>query len=67
MRELLDAAGLAAEIEVDGGVSAETAGGCVAAGARMLVAGSAIFAAPDGVAAATARIRAAVSEVLRGA
>ncbi len=67
VRELLDAAGHAAKIEVDGGVSAATAGGCVAAGARMLVAGSAIFAAPDGIAAATARIRTAVAQVLRGA
>ncbi len=67
LRELLDEAGLAAEIEVDGGVSAKTAAGCVAAGARILVAGSAIFAAPDGIAAATARLRAAVAEALRRA
>jgi ribulose-phosphate 3-epimerase len=34
-------------IEVDGGVDATTAGACVAAGARLLVAGSAVFGAPD--------------------
>jgi ribulose-phosphate 3-epimerase len=40
-----------AEIEVDGGVDAETAGPCARAGATILVAGSAIFGAPDPVAA----------------
>jgi ribulose-phosphate 3-epimerase len=34
-------------LEVDGGVSLETAAGCVIAGANLLVAGSAIFGAPD--------------------
>ncbi|MEO1695520.1 MAG: ribulose-phosphate 3-epimerase [Pseudomonadota bacterium] len=31
------------DIEIDGGVTAETAGACVAAGATVLVAGSAVF------------------------
>jgi ribulose-phosphate 3-epimerase len=35
------------ELEVDGGVNAETAKQCVAAGADVLVAGSAFFKAPD--------------------
>lgn len=34
-------------LEVDGGVNADTIGACVAAGARSLVAGSAIFNHPD--------------------
>lgn len=34
-------------VEVDGGVDVETAPACVAAGANLLVAGSAIFGAPD--------------------
>jgi ribulose-phosphate 3-epimerase len=34
-------------VEVDGGVSLKTAGQCVDAGANLLVAGSAIFGAPD--------------------
>jgi ribulose-phosphate 3-epimerase len=34
-------------LEVDGGVSLKTASDCVAAGANLLVAGSAIFGAPD--------------------
>ncbi|ARI77526.1 ribulose-phosphate 3-epimerase [Halobacillus mangrovi] len=39
--------GLSFEIEVDGGVKAETASVCVEAGADVLVAGSAIFNQPD--------------------
>jgi ribulose-phosphate 3-epimerase len=34
-------------VEVDGGVDARTAGACAAAGATTLVAGSAVFGAPD--------------------
>jgi ribulose-phosphate 3-epimerase len=40
-----------AEIEVDGGVDARTAGACAEAGATILVAGSAVFGAEDPVAA----------------
>jgi ribulose-phosphate 3-epimerase len=47
-------------IEVDGGISPETAGDAVRAGADVLVAGSAIFLAPDPLEAARA-IRAAGS------
>jgi ribulose-phosphate 3-epimerase len=43
LRAMLDERGLAVDIEVDGGVSVETAPRCVEAGARVLVAGSAIF------------------------
>jgi ribulose-phosphate 3-epimerase len=52
MRALLDHAGNAAPIEVDGGIDMETVGAIVEAGAEILVAGSAIFGAPDPVAAA---------------
>jgi ribulose-phosphate 3-epimerase len=45
------------EIEVDGGIDPDTAQLVVAAGARVLVAGSAVFGAKDGVAAAMSRIR----------
>jgi ribulose-phosphate 3-epimerase len=34
-------------IEVDGGITAETAAGCASAGATAFVAGSAVFGAPD--------------------
>lgn len=46
-------------IEVDGGVKPETARRCVASGADTLVAGSAIFDAPDRVQAARAILAAA--------
>ncbi|MHB8510024.1 MAG: ribulose-phosphate 3-epimerase [Candidatus Dormibacteria bacterium] len=50
--------GLTYEIEVDGGVSVDTAGIVSAAGARLLVAGSAVHRHPGGRAAAIAQIRA---------
>jgi ribulose-phosphate 3-epimerase len=43
LRAMLDARGLGADIEVDGGVKPGNAAACVAAGARVLVAGSAVF------------------------
>lgn len=43
IRAMLDERGLAADIEVDGGVKVENAASCVEAGARVLVAGSAVF------------------------
>src|SRR5262245_51330522 len=53
-RELRDARGLGFRIQVDGGINADTAREAVAAGAGVLVAGSAIFGAPDLPAAARA-------------
>jgi ribulose-phosphate 3-epimerase len=47
VRGLLDREGNPAPVEVDGGIDLTTAGRIVAAGARVLVAGSAIFHAPD--------------------
>ena len=47
IRGYIDAKNPACELEVDGGVNAETAKQCVAAGANVLVAGSAFFKAPD--------------------
>ncbi|MGQ0551191.1 MAG: ribulose-phosphate 3-epimerase [Armatimonadota bacterium] len=46
-------------IAIDGGISPQTAGKAVAAGADVLVAASTIFASPDGIEAGTARLRAA--------
>ena len=57
LRSLLDERGLAAELEVDGGINATTAPQVVAAGARVLVAGSAVFNPREGVAEAIRRIR----------
>ena len=50
--------GLSTDIEVDGGIDAATAPLCAAAGANVLVAGSAVFGAKDPAAAMSA-IRAA--------
>ncbi len=47
VRALLDAAGNPALIEIDGGVDRHNIAMVVAAGARMVVAGSAIFNTPD--------------------
>ena len=47
------------ELEVDGGIDAETAPQVVAAGARVLVAGSAVFGHGGGVAAAMQALGAA--------
>jgi ribulose-phosphate 3-epimerase len=43
IRKLIDENGYIAEIEVDGGVSPQTAPSCAAAGANVLVAASAVF------------------------
>ncbi len=47
VRNLLDKAGNPAPVEVDGGIDEQTVGAVVAAGADVLVAGSAVFGAPD--------------------
>ena len=51
-RRAIDEAGLDVVVEVDGGVDTTTARRVVAAGARMLVAGSAVFGAEDPASAA---------------
>ena len=51
-------------LEVDGGIDATTAPLVVDAGANVLVAGSAIFNAAEGVAAAMNRLRAAVNQAM---
>ena len=47
LRELIDATGSKALIEVDGGVNAETGRLLADAGSDVLVAGNAVFKAPD--------------------
>jgi ribulose-phosphate 3-epimerase len=58
VRRLAEVVG-AGTIEVDGGIDADTAGGVAAAGAGLLVAGSAVFGAADPAAAYTAIAEAA--------
>lgn len=60
LRQKLDEASLPIELEVDGGITAETAPGAVQAGARVLVAGSAIFSSGQSVAEAMQRLMTAV-------
>lgn len=57
VRRMLDERGLSAELQVDGGIGPDTAERVVRAGARMLVAGSAVFGSPHGVAGAIELIR----------
>ena len=47
VRALLDRTGNTAPVEIDGGIDLTTVGRVVAAGARMIVAGSAVFHTPD--------------------
>lgn len=63
LRQLLDRRGLACELEVDGGITAEIAPRVVQAGATVLVAGTAVFKAKEGVARAIRRIRDSLSQV----
>ena len=63
VRAVLDAAGSAAPIEIDGGIDVATVGRVVKAGARILVAGSAIFHTPDPE-RATVALRAAAEAAL---
>ena len=47
LRKMADTLGTSLEIEVDGGINPETARLCQQAGATVLVAGNAVFSAPD--------------------
>ncbi|MBI4337244.1 MAG: ribulose-phosphate 3-epimerase [Chloroflexi bacterium] len=64
LRQQLDEGGLAAELEVDGGISTETVPAVVRAGARVLVAGSAVFNRRESVAQAIGRLRHSVRAAL---
>ncbi|HSP65429.1 MAG TPA: ribulose-phosphate 3-epimerase [Candidatus Deferrimicrobium sp.] len=61
LRDVIDRRGLGTELEVDGGVDATNAAACAAAGATVLVSGTAVFAHQDGPAAGVAAILAALS------
>jgi ribulose-phosphate 3-epimerase len=61
LRAALDARGSTAELQVDGGIKPENARDVGRAGASVLVAGSAVYLDPDGVAAALAKFRKAVA------
>ena len=58
VRKMIDASGRDIDLEVDGGVDAQTAPRCIAAGADALVAGTAVFrGGPDHYAANIAALR----------
>jgi ribulose-phosphate 3-epimerase len=56
IRKMIDERGLATDLQIDGGISEATARAATRAGARVLVAGNAVFGRPD-YAAAIAAIR----------
>jgi len=66
LRKLIDESGLSAEIELDGGVSPETAPRCAAAGADVLVAASAVFNDRGSPAENIERLRESLAGVRRG-
>jgi ribulose-phosphate 3-epimerase len=58
LRQMIEERNLSCSIEIDGGIAPPVAGAVVKAGARVLVAGAAIFRATEGVAEAIRRLRA---------
>jgi ribulose-phosphate 3-epimerase len=60
VRHMIDQIKPGCDLEVDGGVDAETAPLAVAAGANVLVAGTSIFGESEGVQAAMGRLRAGI-------
>jgi len=61
-RALIDERGLTADLQVDGGISADTAASVARAGANVLVAGSAVYNDRMSVAESIARIRRSIAE-----
>jgi ribulose-phosphate 3-epimerase len=57
VRQMIEARGLEVDVEVDGGVAPDTVAGAAAAGANVLVAGSALFRDPEGLEHAVADLR----------
>ncbi len=63
VRQMLDRVKATCEVEVDGGIDKDTAPLAVAAGADVLVAGTAIFGERDTVGAAVYRLRASLGQL----
>jgi ribulose-phosphate 3-epimerase len=64
VRQMIEQIKPGCDVEVDGGIDAETAPLAVAAGANVLVAGTAIFGESEGVTAAMTRLRAIINQVM---
>lgn len=60
LRAMMSGRNLGCDLEVDGGIHAQTAPLAVRAGANVLVAGSAVYGDPEGVAAGLAKLRTAI-------
>jgi ribulose-phosphate 3-epimerase len=65
VRRMIDEARPGCELEVDGGIEPHTAPMVVEAGARVLVAGSAVFRAPGGATAGIGRLNEEISRLAR--
>ncbi|HYV75481.1 MAG TPA: ribulose-phosphate 3-epimerase [Candidatus Binatia bacterium] len=63
VRRMIEQMKLECDVEVDGGIDAETAPLAVTMGANILVAGTAVFGENEGVAAAMERLRAAIPQL----
>ena len=66
VRQMIEQVKPGCDLEVDGGIDPKTAPLTVEAGANVLVAGSAIFNAKEGIVAAMQRLQAAVEKVKSG-
>jgi ribulose-phosphate 3-epimerase len=66
VRRMIDAAGYDVDVEVDGGIAPDTVAGAAAAGANVLVAGSALYRDPDGLEHAVADLRARAEAAVAG-
>jgi ribulose-phosphate 3-epimerase len=64
LAELIRETGYPVEIEVDGGINAETVSGAAAAGARILVAGSGLYKHEGGLGAAVSELRKLAEEAV---
>jgi ribulose-phosphate 3-epimerase len=64
VRNEIERRGLTCEVEVDGGINAETAPKAVEAGADVLVAGSSVYGRKEGVSAAIQKLHDAISRSL---
>ena len=62
VRAMLDERGLSAELEVDGGINVQTASTAIDAGARVLVAGSAVYNPDASVSDSSAAISVAIGQ-----
>ncbi|MEO7556358.1 MAG: ribulose-phosphate 3-epimerase [Acidimicrobiales bacterium] len=66
VKALVDASGYDVDVEVDGGIGTKTVVGAVAAGANVLVAGSALYRDPEGLEHAVTELRAAATAAQGG-